>query len=192
MESSHADTLELKWDGCYKYLVCPPWHKEHRVYAGSRTLQRTLYSRAQSSPGHYSSIFVLVDPISGWCTGIIGPAICKLWHAIFGKMCLGQFWQSFIWMLTECMCVLVEGRDLRVELNHQVWKKSFSISVNMRSTIIDPDISHRHSDVFICYQAICECFLLWNRLYTVQQTYTCILTASQNIQPKGCMVHMYK
>ena len=75
MESSHADTLELKWDGCYKYLVCPPWHKEHRVYVGSRTLQRTLYSRAQSSPGHYSSIFVLVDPVSGWCTGIIGPAI---------------------------------------------------------------------------------------------------------------------
>ena len=68
----------IKMDGCYKYLVCPPWHKEHRVYAGSRTLQRTLYSRAQSSPGHYSSIFVLVDPISGWCTGIIGPAICKL------------------------------------------------------------------------------------------------------------------
>jgi len=52
-------------------------------------------------------------------------------------------------MLTERMCVLVEGRDLGVELNHQVWKKSFYTSVKVRSTIIDPDISHRHSDIFI-------------------------------------------
>lgn len=66
--------LELKWDGCYKYLVCPSWRKEHRVYAGSRT----SYSGAPSSPGHYSSVFVSVDPISGWCMCIIGPAICKL------------------------------------------------------------------------------------------------------------------
>jgi len=93
-------------------------------------------------------------------------------------------------MLTERMCVLVEGRDLGVELNHQVWKNPFTLSTTHNNC---PDISHRHSDVFIYKTLLSSKFV---KVFSCEidsiQYSRHILTASQSIQPKGCMVHMYK